>query len=558
MTTAQAPETQPAAGAWSPLRHAAFRRLWVAQFTSNVGSWMQTVAAQWVMTSLTRSALLLSAISAAGSIPVLLLAIPAGALGDLVDRRRLILVSQLGMLLAAAVLAVLAAASAITPAVLLVLLFIIGVGGAAGSPTWQTLSPELVPPADRPQAIALGSVNQNLARAVGPAIGGALLAATSAAVVFGVNAVSFLAVVGAVAVTAIPIRRLTLPREHAFAAVRAGGRYVTNSPTLIALIARAALFILPAGALWALLPLVARFRLGLGSAGYGLLLGCVGVGAVVAAALGPRLRERLSPRAIYALACLLVAVPALLLAVSHSVAVAVVALVVAGGAWITGLGLLGAAYQGQLPPWVKARALAYYLVAFQGSNAIGALLLGGVAQASSTATALIVLAVALAVVVPVTWPLAFPAASPNAPLAEVPLALPEIETVAEGPVAITVSYRLAPGREDAFLARAADLRRARRRTGATHWHLHRDLEEPDHYEELFIVGSWEEHERQHDRLQGRDRAVLDEIDALLAPGETRTARHAVAVSPRRRRRRSAHQAEDGDPQDGQGEADQLT
>jgi len=523
-------------GAWAPLRHAGFRRLWAAQFTSNIGSWMQTVAAQWVMTSLTSSALLLSAISAAGSIPVLLLAISAGALGDLVDRRALILGSQVLMLLAAAALAVLAAASAITPLVLLALLVVIGIGGAVSAPTWQTLSPELVPPDDRPQAIALGSVNQNLARAVGPAIGGALLAATSAAVVFGVNAVSFLAVVGAVVATAIPIRTLSLPREHVVAAVRAGGRYVTHSPILLALIARAVAFIFPAGALWALLPLVARFRLGLGSAGYGLLLGCVGVGALAAATLGPALRRRLPPPAVYALACLLVAAAALLLAVTHSVAVAVVALVASGAAWITGLGLLGAGYQGQLPAWVKARSLSYYLVAFQGANGIGALVLGGIAQASSTATALLILAAALVVAIPLTWRLALPAPVGAAPIGEEPIPLPEIPSVAEGPVAITVSYRLAPGQADAFLARAAELRRARRRTGASHWHLHHDLEDANHFEELFIVGSWEEHERQHDRLQGRDRQVLDAIDALLAPGEHRTARHATSVRPARRGR----------------------
>jgi MFS family permease/quinol monooxygenase YgiN len=533
-TTTASAEAPREPSAWAPLRHAAFRRLWTAQFVSNVGSWMQTVTAQWVMTSLTTSALLLSAISAAGSIPVLLLAIPAGALGDLVDRRRLILASQILMLLAAAALAVLAAASALTPVVLLVLLFVIGIGGAAGAPTWQTLTPELVPAAERPQAIALGSVNQNLARAVGPAIGGALLAGTSAAVVFGVNAVSFLAVVGAVAVTAVPLRTLTLPREHAFAAMRAGGRYVVHNPTLVALIARSALFIFPAGALWALLPLVARFRLGLGSAGYGLLLGCVGVGALVAASLGPQLRRRLAPRVVYVLACLLVAGPAFLLAVTHSVALVVVALVAAGAAWITGLGLLGAAYQGQLPSWVKARGVSYYLVAFQGANGIGALVFGGVAQASSAATGLMVLAIALVVVVPVTWRLAFPEAVGVVALTEAPLALPEITSVQEGPVAITVSYRVAPGQADAFLALGSELRRARRRTGAVHWHLHRDLEDSDRFEELFIVGSWEEHERQHERLQGPDRAVLDAIDALLAPGERRTARHALSVRPPRR------------------------
>jgi MFS family permease len=495
---------------------------------------MQTVAAQWVMTSLTSSALLLSAISAAGSIPILLLAVPAGTLGDLLDRRRLILASQLVMLIAAAALAVLSAESALTPVVLLALLFLIGAGGAASAPTWQTLSPELVPAPERPQAIALGSVNQNLARAVGPAIGGILLAATSAALVFGVNAVSFIAVLGAVAVTAVPMRTLTMPREHVFAAARAGGRYVANSPALLSLIVRAVAFIFPAGALWALLPLVARHRLGLGSAGYGLLLGCVGVGALLAATFGPALRDRLAPRTLYALSCVMVAGAAGLLAVTHVVALAVVALIVAGGAWILGLGLLGAAYQGQLPRWVKARGLSYYLVAFQGANGIGALVLGGVAQASSVETALLVLGIALVIAVPVTWLLPMSAAVPDAPLSDEPLPLPEVESVEEGPVAIAVTYRLAPGQADAFLAQAADLRRARRRTGAIHWHLHRGIEDPDRFEEQFIVGSWEEHERQHDRVRGHEREILDRIDALLAPGETRTARHFLAIRPHRR------------------------
>jgi MFS family permease len=256
---------------------------------------MQTVAAQWVMLSLTTSALLVSAISAAASIPVLLLAVPAGALGDLADRKRLILATQLLMLLTAAALAVLSLASALTPAILLALLFVIGCGTAASAPTWQTLQPELVSAANRSDAIALGSVNQNLARAIGPALGGLLLAATSAAALFAVNAVSFVAVLAAVAVTAVPKRRVTLPVEHALDAARAGGRYVANSPTLLALIARATVFIFPAGATWALLPLVARHKLGLGSIGYGLLLGCVGVGALGAATFGPALRKRATP-----------------------------------------------------------------------------------------------------------------------------------------------------------------------------------------------------------------------------------------------------------------------
>jgi MFS family permease len=520
------------------MRYADFRRLWLAQFTSNIGSWMQTVAAQWVMTSLTSSPLLLSAIPAAGSIPVLLLAVPAGTLGDLFDRKRVILWGQLLMLIAAAALAVLSALGGLTPWALIGLLFVIGVGGALGAPTWQTLQPELVPAEVRTQAIALGSVNQNLARAVGPAIGGLLLAVTSAAFVFGVNAASFIAVLGAVMITRIPVRERTLPREHAFAAVRAGGRFVVNSPALLAVIARAISFVFFAGAIWALLPLVARERLGLGSGGYGLLLGCVGVGALLAANFGPVLRRRLSPRAIYALACALVAVAGAVLAVTHSVALAAVALVIAGVAWITGLGILGSAYQSQLPVWAKARAYAYYLVAFQGAMGVGSLAIGAVAQGTSVRTGLLVVAAGMVLCLLATWRLALPANSGGDEHLSDPLPLPDIKDPNDrGPVSVTVEYEVQPSKVDAFLALTGELRRMRRRTGAVHWHMHRDIDDASNFSEMFIVATWEEHEQQHARVERADQQLLSRIDALLVPGHPRTARHAVGVSPAPRRRR---------------------
>jgi MFS family permease len=534
-SSVQQPAREPDGG-WAPLRFPEFRRLWSAQFTSNVGSWMQTVAAQWVMTGLTRSAFLLSAVSAASSIPVLLLAIPSGTLGDLLDRRRLILASQLTMLIGAVALAVAAETGWLTAGVLLALLFVIGIGGAASAPTWQTLQPELVPSAARHQAIVLGSVNQNLARAVGPAIGGLLLAGTSAAIVFLANGISFLAVLGAVAVTAIPKRKLTLPREHVSAAVRASGRFVGNSPVLLALIARAIAFIFLAGAIWALLPIVARQRLGLGSGGYGLLLGCVGIGALAAATFGPALQRNLAPRVTYVLACLLVAGASALLAVTHSVALAVLALIVAGAAWITGLGLLSTAYQGQLPAWVKARAFSYYLVAFQGASGIGALCLGAIAQASSVSTAFLVVGGGLAVSAIATWRLPLPDTAPADEGMAEPLPLPQLPgdvDVRDGPVSVTVDYALAPGSSDAFLDVAAELRRMRRRTGAIRWHLHRDVMDTDLFIETFLVGSWEEHERQHARLARGDREVLDRIDKLLRPGRPRSAQHSLGVRPPR-------------------------
>jgi MFS family permease len=522
------------------MREPDFRRLWSAQFVSNIGSWMQTVAAQWVMLSLTTSALLVSAISAAASIPVLLLAVPAGALGDLADRKRLLLATQVLMLLAAAALAVLSAASALTPALLLVLLFVIGCGTAASAPTWQTLQPELVKPEGRSDAIALGSVNQNLARAIGPAIGGLLLAATSASILFGVNALSFVAVLVAVAITTVPKRKLTLPVEHALDAARAGGRFVANSPTLLALIARATAFIFPAGATWALLPLVARHKLGLGSTGYGLLLGCVGVGALGAATFGPALRERLVPRVLYSASAVVIAVVAVVLSYSDSVALDAVALVASGGAWISGIGLLAAAYQTQMPSWVKARGMSYYLVAFQGSNAVGGLAFGAVAQASSVSDAFLAISGCLLLGTLATWRLELPRAISLEAGAVEPWPLPELD-IADGtdgadlgPVMVTALWSVQPEKLDDFLAQSRELRRLRRRTGASSWRLYRDAEDEHELVETFVVGSWAEHERQHARLNAADAAVIAQLEQTLRPGTRRVVHHALAVSTRPR------------------------
>jgi MFS family permease len=526
------PPAREHTGGWAPMRSPPFRRLWSAQFVSNVGSWMQTVAAQWVMVSLTSSALLVSAIGAAGSLPVLLLAIPAGALGDLVDRRRLLVITQIVMLVAAAGLALLAALSGLTPAVILALLFVVGCGGAASAPTWQTLQPELVAPEDRQQAIALGSVNQNLARAVGPALGGILLAATSAAVVFGVNAASFVAVVIAVAATALPKRPSVLPREHAIDAVRAGGRYVAFSPVLRALIVRALAFIFPASAIWALLPLVARGKLGLGSTGYGLLLGCVGVGAFAAASLGPAARQRLGPRMLYAAAAASIAGATVVLALSHEAYLDAIALVLAGAAWISGLGLLGAAYQSEMPGWVKARGMSYYLIAFQGSSAVGGLAFGAVAQGSSLTTALLVVSACLAAGAIATWRFALPAAPPNDVQPGEPWPLPQLDGVEErsGPVMVTVAWPLREEEAEAFLALSRELRALRRRTGASGWRLYRDTAEQSTLVESFVLGSWAGHELQHARVSPRDQELLDRLELMLTPGTSRTVHHYLAAS----------------------------
>jgi MFS family permease len=518
--------------AWAPLREPSFRAMWLAQFGSNIGSWMQTVGAQWLMSSLTVAAAPVALIQTASSLPVLLFALLAGVLGDLRDRRRLILVCQVGMLVASVVLAALTLADQVTPLVLLALIFAIGVGNAFVAPVWQTLQPELVPPGERPEAIALGAVNQNLARAVGPALGGALLAAVNAGAVFLANAVSFLGVVAVVARARIPARARSRSPEHVTGALRAGGRFILASRDLRILLARASLFIVPASAIWALLPVLARRQLGLGSAGYGLLLGGVGVGAVIGATLLPTARRRLGRDRLLAASTAVLAAATAVLALTGSPAVAGVALVGAGLAWICALALFNSSFQGALPGWVKSRALSYYLIVFQGGMAIGSAAFGGVAGAAGVKPALLASAALLSSGLLFGTLLQLPDADPRQIVpAELPLPTvdPELDRDA-GPVFVTVAYEVGTARQGDFLAALPALRAARRRTGAIHWRVMRDAASPQAFLETYLVADWAEHERQHERTTQVDREAVDLATAATIDGK-RVVHHLLPTAP---------------------------
>jgi MFS family permease len=521
------------AGGFAPLRDPTFRTMWSAQFASNIGGWMQTVGAQWLMLSLTPATSYLAFIQTAASLPVLLFAIPAGAAGDLVDRRRLLLGSTIFMAATTAALGFLTIAGLVTPWALLAALFLVGVGQAWTSPTWQTLQPELVPEAERPAAIALGSVNMNLARAVGPALGGALVAVTEPSVVFLVNAATFLAVIAAVwrwrdrrAEAVDP-----LPREHLGEAMRASGRYVANSPVLRTVLVRAAAFIFFASAIWALLPAIARADLGLGSGAYGLLLGCVGLGAVAGAVALPRLRAHISGDLTLTVGSLATAATALAMATVHSTVVVALLLVVGGFGWILSLATLNTAFQTMLPGWAKARGMAVYLVVFQGGNAIGSAFFGIVAAgglngAVGIAAAGLALGPLLAL-----WrrmpTLAAPELAPAAGWPPPPVLADDLAPV--GPVMVSLEYHAIPGKADDLLRALGQLRRSRRRTGAVRWQAWRDAAEPDLVLEEFVVGSWEEHQRQHARLSERDRQRLELAASLTVDGAPRV-RHWTGAS----------------------------
>jgi MFS family permease len=529
--------TSRRSSAWAPFRSRDFTTMASAQFVSNVGSWMQTVGAQELMLTLTTSATLVALIQTAAGLPVVLLAVPAGAIGDLVDRRRLLIASQSFMLLAASLLAGLAFAGLVTPWLLLGLIFAVGVGQTLTSPTWQTLQPELVAPEDRTQAIALGAVNQNLSRAIGPALGGALYAATSAAVLFVVNAASFVPVIGAVARWRGGARPAsTAAPEHVLEAIRAGARYVAGSPALRVILLRAGLFMFFASSIWALLPLVARARLHLGSGGYGLLLGGVGIGAVAGAAALPRLRERATPGAMMTAGTLVFAGVTLALAYLRVGALAGLALVVAGVAWILVLSTLNSQYQTTLPGWAKARGMSYYLVIFQGGGAIGSAAFGVVAQDAGLTPALLAAAAGLAVVAIAGTRLPFKTLAPGDLLPAGDWPDPQLvgETRGGGPVLVTVEYRPRPGLEQDLIDALHAGRYARRRTGAVSWRVWRDAADPGRVLEQFVVGSWDEHLRQHERVSSHDQQRLEAIDAMTDPSHPTTVTHWLApqVTPR--------------------------
>jgi MFS family permease len=369
----------------------------------------------------------------------------------------------------------------------------------------------------------------NVARAAGPALGGALVAGAGVQWVFGLNAVSFLGVLAVLLLWRRERVQKPLGPEHVRSALRAGTRYVRSSPRMKAILARASVFIIFASAMWALLPVVARTDLGLGSGGYGLLLGAVGVGAVVGTGVLPRLRTRFSLDHVVVAGSLLFAAACMVLAWVHVVVLVAVALLVTGFAWIAVLCALNATAQSVLPDWVRSRGLGIYLLVFQGGQAVGALLWGLVVKGSDTRLAFSLVAAGLVVGTfgARRWPLRSPSTVDVRPAPVVP----EPEMVLEpspdhGPVLVTIEYRVPAERADAFRDAMEPVSRARRRSGGERWGLFQDGSDPERFEELFVVATWEEHLRQtQERLTQTDRLFEDRARALVAEGTTPKVSH---------------------------------
>lgn len=493
---------------WAPLRSPIFRMLWLAVLASNVGTWMQTVGAQWLVVHQSDAARWVSLVQTTTMLPVLLLALPSGTLADTFDRRRLLLVVQVMLLGAGTALTVLTALHRMPPGLLLVFTFLLGVGQALTLPAWQAVIPEVVARDELPSASALGAVNTNLARSAGPAVAGLLVAHIGSAAVFGLNAVSFAIFAGALLVWRRPPRPGASHAERFGPALRAGERYVRFSPVVRGLLIRVVLFVLPGSVIWGLLPVVAHQELRMGASGYGVLLAALGVGAVAGALLMPRVRSRTSANQLVVAAGSLYGGALIVIALVPDRYAVTAALVAAGLAWMIQVSRMNASLQLFLPNWVRARGFGIYQVVFAGGQAAGAFLWGQVAEWSSLRTTYLIAALVMLAGTATVFRLPMHEGdgadrSPAVYWPEPHLMLqPHLD---EGPVLVTAVYRVAEENHQAFAEAMREVRGSRLRTGATRWGLFRDGGSPERFVEVYQVPTWEEHLRQHDgRLTGSD------------------------------------------------------
>jgi MFS family permease len=506
--------------AFAPFRHRAFRWLWIGVLISWTGTWMQTVGAQWLLVDAPNAAVLVSLVQAATTLPVMLLALPGGVLADTFDRRWLLFTIQVYFFIVGVLLAVLTAAGQMPPALLIAFTFLLGVGTAVQLPTWASTIPDLVPRSELRAASRLDLVSVNVSRAIGPAIAGFVIAHLGgASVVFALNAVS----VVFLAIALLAWRRVNpelASRERFVPALRAGARYVWHEPVIRRIMLRAIMFVIPAMALWALLPLIASEHLGQGADGFGLLFAALGTGAVLGAVVLRRVTT-VSTNGILLAASLLYAATLAVIILIPSFVAALATLVLNGLAWMAITSTLQAEMQLVLPAWVRARGMAIYVVIFMASQTAGALIWGLVANRFGLRPAVLVAAcvVLAAAIAGLIWRL--PETGHLDPQPAVYWTDPRVAFDPEpdtGPVLVAVHFTVAAERQSEFLAAMDQLRLSRLRTGATRWELYRDAEHRDRFVEIFRVSSWEEHLRQHeDRLTATDQVVEEAALAFSDP-----------------------------------------
>jgi MFS family permease len=500
------------AGSFAPLAQPVFAVLWAATVLGNTGSFIRDVASAWMVTELSANPTAVALIQTAATLPIFLLAIPAGVLSDILDRRRFLIVIQIMLACVSLTLLALTRSGALTVEYLIGMTFVGGIGAALMGPAWQSIVPELVPRADVKNAVALNSLGINIARAIGPALGGVLLANFGASLAYGADVLSYVFVIAALLWWKRPANVHDALSEQFLGALRAGLRFTRASRELHVVLLRAAVFFLFASSVWALLPLVARQLLH-GTAGfYGVLLGAVGAGAIGGALLLPRLRARLDADGLVLVASGCTVVVMAGLAATPPQWFTVLLMLLLGVGWIIALTTFNGVAQAVLPNWVRGRALAVYLMVFNGAMAAGSFGWGLVAQELGVPRALVLGAIGLAVIATLFHRVRLPVGEadlqPSNHWAE-PLTTPEV-THDRGPVMILIEYRVALENHAVFQDAITRLSQGRRRDGAYLWGITEDTADPQKLVEWFMVESWAEHLRQHRRVSHADADLQSE------------------------------------------------
>ncbi|MEM7053665.1 MAG: MFS transporter, partial [Pseudomonadota bacterium] len=508
-----------ARSAWAPFGYRAFVVLWTATVISSVGTWMHDVGAGWLMTELSPSPAVVAAVQAATTLPIFLFALLAGAVADLVDKRKLLITVNCLMAVVAATLAIVVWQERMTPILLLLFTFLMGTGAAFSAPAWQAIVPKLVERKDLSSAIALNSMGINISRAIGPALAGFLIVAIGLTTPFALNALSFIGIIAALLWWRSSAQVSSgLPREHVGGAIRAGLGYAWNSLPVRSTLVRAGAFFLFASAYWAMLPLIARQVLEGGPTLYGLLLAAVGVGAVLGALILPKLRTRFDANVIVAVGTAGTATVLCVFAAAPIQSLAITASLFAGLFWIAVLSSLHVSAQTALPDWVRARGLSIFLTVFFGAMALGSLVWGQIATQFSIPFALLTAALGAVLLIPLTWPFKLGLGerldlTPSSHWPE-PVIDGSGPAKTDGPVMIQVEYHIAPEQQEEFLSLVAELARSRKRHGAYHWQLMRDAENATHMTEVWFEASWTEHLRHHERVTEDDKHIQQRIHEL--------------------------------------------
>ena len=490
-----------------PLRVPVFRNLLVANVTSDIGAFMQNVGAAWLMVSLHAGPIYVALIQTAASLPYFLLALPAGAAGDLCDRRKLILGTETWMTVVALLLCVFAIGGWMSPWLLLALTFALSAGDAFETPSWRAILPELVQKEDLAPASALNGIEFNLARAVGPALAGVVIAVAGVAAAFVVNFVSFFGVILVVAKWKRPVHKRTAPPESFAGATVAAIRYVRYSPAILTVVVRTGAVMFFSSALFALLPTVAR-SVNESALGYGLLLGTFGVGAILGALIMQPVRDRWSTEGVVSGGVVILGLVMVAMSGLHRLSTLAPVMLIGGAAWVLFISLISALIQNLAPDWVRARVLAVFILVYQGTFALGSAAWGGVAQKAGVGFALVVAGIGTIS----TMMIALFAKLPDSTADLSPWnhwRMPNVVKKSEsdlhrGPVLVTVEYVVIPEKRVEFVDAIHQYERVRRRDGAYRWGVYRDTEVADRYVEIFLVRTWGEHLRQHDRLTQAD------------------------------------------------------